>query len=1054
MRYVKFTLFLLLLTTCFSFANAQSVLNPSDPVLNYDSLNKPTQPAWGEIGKWVRTPRLNWWNTDAYKCYIYKGIAFRLKFPKTYNPTANDGKKYPMIAFWHGLMESGDLYDNEFHLYWGGDFFRNAVENERFDGYVIAMQTLTTSGSFFAAGHYQAMREIIDYMVQNNKLDPFRVVSNGLSSGAVASWQMFLDHPSYISSVIAMSAPGNWNIPDVIETSKFTPVWYSNGGQDNNPTPFTADQNVAAFEAAGANFRRSFYPQANHNTWEPVWGEPTFWPTVNGAYASNPWPLYGKYKFAPGETISATIGLAPGFDAYEWRKDGVVIPGATGRSIQVSQLGVYDARVKRGTLWSDWSKAPVHIRSTNQYTRIEAESYTNMSNIGTETTQDTGGGLNVGWQDNGDWMDYSVFVNASGTYTVNFRVATFFNNPQFQLRKADGTVLATLNVPHTSDWQKWVTISAIVNLPAGLQTLRIITTSAVGGWNLNWWEIDGGSNMSAVVNQSPTANAGNDTTITLPTSSVTLNGSGTDPDGTISSYAWTKLSGPANGTISSPTTASTQVAGLEAGIYVFRLTVTDNSGAPSSDDVTITVNGAAGPSAGNIKIQAENYINMSGIQTESTSDVGGGLNVGWQDNGDWMDYAVNLASSGTFTVNFRVASYFTGAQFQLKNAAGTVLATVTVPNTGGFQNWTTVAAAVTLPPGAQTLRIYTNNANGGWNINWWEIVGASASPNQAPTADAGTDMIVILPNNSVTMNGGGTDTDGSIVAYAWSKVSGPGTGTIVNPTSANTAINNLSQGTYVFRLTVTDNAGATATDDVTVSVNQPSGTFTRIQAENYSTMSGIQTESTSDAGGGLNVGWQDTGDWMDYAVNLTTAGTRTVNFRVASYFTGAQFQLRKSDGTVLATLVCPNTGSFQNWTTISTQVTLPAGAQTLRLYTSAANGGWNINWWEIEDGMTSGRSSQPVTIIDTKPVVSVDAVEIYPNPVQDRFQMSLDNAYTGPVRVQLLNASGIPVKVYNMNKPVTGTWRVDIPASDLGNGIYILQVQMKNWKSARKIVKQ
>jgi hypothetical protein len=41
-----------------------------------------------------------------------------------------------------------------------------------------------------------------------------------------------------------------------------------------------------------------------------------------------------------------------------------------------------------------------------------------------------------------------------------------------------------------------------------------------------------------------------------------------------------------------------------------------------------------------------------------------------------------------------------------------------------------------------------------------------------------------------------------------------------------------------------------------------------------------------------------------------------------------------------------------------------------------------------------------------------------------------------------------------MNKPATGTWRVDIPATELGNGIYILQVQMKNWKSTRKIVKQ
>ena len=68
--------------------------------------------------------------------------------------------------------------------------------------------------------------------------------------------------------------------------------------------------------------------------------------------------------------------------------------------------------------------------------------------------------------------------------------------------------------------------------------------------------------------------------------------------------------------------------------------------------------------------------------TENTSDVGGGLNVGWQENGDWMNYNVNLANAGTYTVNFRVASFFAGAQFQLKKADGTVLSTVTVPNTG------------------------------------------------------------------------------------------------------------------------------------------------------------------------------------------------------------------------------------------------------------------------------------------------------------------------------------------------------------------------------------
>ena len=60
-----------------------------------------------------------------------------------------------------------------------------------------------------------------------------------------------------------------------------------------------------------------------------------------------------------------------------------------------------------------------------------------------------------------------------------------------------------------------------------------------------------------------------------------------------------------------------------------------------------------------MRIEAENFIAMSGIQTEATADIGGGLDVGWQDNNDWMDYSVNVSSSGIYTANFRVASMFT-----------------------------------------------------------------------------------------------------------------------------------------------------------------------------------------------------------------------------------------------------------------------------------------------------------------------------------------------------------------------------------------------------------
>lgn len=91
----------------------------------------------------------------------------------------------------------------------------------------------------------------------------------------------------------------------------------------------------------------------------------------------------------------------------------------------------------------------------------------------------------------------------------------------------------------------------------------------------------------------PLVNAGTDQTIVQPASGVTLSGSATD-NGTISSYAWTQDSGPSC-TITSPSSSSTTVTGMNtAGVYVFRLTATDNSALTGYDTVQITVSAASG----------------------------------------------------------------------------------------------------------------------------------------------------------------------------------------------------------------------------------------------------------------------------------------------------------------------------------------------------------------------------------------------------------------------------------------------------------------------------
>ena len=96
----------LLLITLFALsgpdASAQSILNPNDSVITVGS-NRPGIPAFGSIAKWVRTVRMSW-NTNLWKCYIYNGNQFRLRFPTSYQPGVNDGKVYPMMIF---MQENG-----------------------------------------------------------------------------------------------------------------------------------------------------------------------------------------------------------------------------------------------------------------------------------------------------------------------------------------------------------------------------------------------------------------------------------------------------------------------------------------------------------------------------------------------------------------------------------------------------------------------------------------------------------------------------------------------------------------------------------------------------------------------------------------------------------------------------------------------------------------------------------------------------------------------------------------------------------------------------------
>jgi hypothetical protein len=103
-------------------------------------------------------------------------------------------------------------------------------------------------------------------------------------------------------------------------------------------------------------------------------------------------------------------------------------------------------------------------------------------------------------------------------------------------------------------------------------------------------------------------------------------------------------------------------------------------------------------------------------------------------------------------------------------------------------------------------------------FNAVSLTNCSRGQNQPPVANAGNDVILVLPKNSVILSGSGSDPDGKIASYTWSKLSGPATYTIRNTITTTTTVSNLVKGTYIFTLTVTDNKGSIATDNVSVTV--------------------------------------------------------------------------------------------------------------------------------------------------------------------------------------------------------------------------------------------
>ncbi len=135
-----------------------------------------------------------------------------------------------------------------------------------------------------------------------------------------------------------------------------------------------------------------------------------------------------------------------------------------------------------------------------------------------------------------------------------------------------------------------------------------------------------------------------------------------------------------------------------------------------------------GPAAG--VIQAENYSSESGAKVENTSDTGGGEDVGWLANGDWLRYDNLDFGTGTplRTFSGRVASGIAGGasglvEVRLDSPTAPVVSSFALANTGGWQSWRTVPSNINAVSGKHDvyLTFTSGQPNDFVNINWFSF---------------------------------------------------------------------------------------------------------------------------------------------------------------------------------------------------------------------------------------------------------------------------------------------------------------------------------------------
>ena len=782
---------------------------------------------------------------------------------------ANPTKKYPLIIFLHGLNERGDGSAGQLErvkrhgipkLIEQGHNMCFTVDGKEECFIVISPQLRPTDDLWYEVRVDKITNHVLTGS-QNYRIDESRVYLTGLSLGGMGTWgyiynERNADNKFAAASIIAGQGSTNNNNGCKV-SERGIAIWAFHGSADNvvrysgGLTMFNAVKDCTS-PVPTQDLVFTTYDGVGHNSWDRAYRTDNSLHTPNlyqwflsKSLGGNPTADAGADQNITLPTNSITLsgsGTDSGgsIDVYSWTK--VTGPAATLSNENTTDLTVSDMVEGAYTFEltvtdndsntaSDQVVVIVSPEVVNQPPTVNAGNDvsitlpTNSTNL-TAVASDTDGSVDTYlWSQRSGPSTATLAGTATNVLTASglvegtyqFRITVTDNDNASVFDEVSVTVLPeVVNTPPTAN----AGADQVINLPTNSTNLNgsgsdpdgSIATylwEKVGGpaatltnpntavltlagllegiytFRLTVTDNDGATDSDDVVvtviaaNQNPTANAGADITITLPTNSIILNGSGADADGTIASYAWVQLSGPSTSNVVTPSAAVTVVNGLVEGVYEMQLTVTDNDGAEDIDVTNITV-------------------------LSAPVNVPPAVSAGEDESITLPTNSVVLAGTANDT-DGTISSY--------------TWSKITGPSTFALSGETTsTLTASDLVAGNYIFRLTVVDNDGATAFDDVQVNVAPEIVNQAPSANAGPNRLINLPMNMLVLNGSGTDNDGTVASFAWTKTSGPAA-TLSGENTADLSLSDLVEGIYTFQLVVTDDQGATGTDEAIVTVN-------------------------------------------------------------------------------------------------------------------------------------------------------------------------------------------------------------------------------------------